>query len=147
MESKYGPSLSTFVDLGRICVLKGGKETSDLAEYFPLFKTLIGPKRKKMASDYTFLLPCSLPNRNEVRLPKQVRTSFFTNWCGANLEQDFFSLSTTGCGQRWSVKYLISTLYPQLVGQRNAKVILPPDELKLLGSGRAEVQTTPYFTS
>jgi len=32
--------------------LKGGKETSDLAEYFPPFKTQIGPKIKKIANDY-----------------------------------------------------------------------------------------------
>jgi len=32
--------------------LKGGKETSDLAGYFPPFKTQIGPKIKKMARDY-----------------------------------------------------------------------------------------------
>jgi len=44
--------LSIFVVLGRICVLKGGKETSDLAEYFPPFKTQIGPRINKMASDY-----------------------------------------------------------------------------------------------
>jgi len=32
-------------------LLFGGKETSDLAEYFPPFKTQIGPIIKKMASD------------------------------------------------------------------------------------------------
>jgi len=70
--SQNSPPLSIFVVLGRTCVLKGGKETSDLVEYFPPFKTQIGPKIKEMASDYTCLLPCSLPNRFEARLPKQV---------------------------------------------------------------------------
>ena len=46
------PPLSIFVILGRICVLKGRKETLDLAEYFPPLKMQIGPKIKKMASDY-----------------------------------------------------------------------------------------------
>ena len=46
------PLLSIFVVLGQICVLKSGKKTSDLAGYFSPFKTQIGPKIKKMASDY-----------------------------------------------------------------------------------------------
>jgi len=50
--SQNSPSLSIFIDLGRICVLKGGKETPDLAEYFPPFKTQIGPKIQKVAGDY-----------------------------------------------------------------------------------------------
>jgi len=48
-----------------------GKETSDLAEYFPPFKTQIEPKIKKMASDY-FSASLITPNRFEARLPKQV---------------------------------------------------------------------------
>jgi len=51
-RSQNSPSLSIFVVLGRICVLKGIKETSDLADYFPPVKTQMGPKIKKMASDY-----------------------------------------------------------------------------------------------
>jgi len=51
--------------------LKGGKETSDLAEYFPHFKTQIGPKIKKMASDY-FSASLLTPKRFEARLPKRV---------------------------------------------------------------------------
>jgi len=62
--------------------LKSGKETSDVAEYFPPFKTQIGPKMKKMASDYTSLLPCSLPTRKEVRLPKQVQPYLFSQTGG-----------------------------------------------------------------
>jgi len=50
--------------------LKGGKETSDLAEYFPPFKTHIRPKIKKMASDY--FSASLLTARFEARLPKQV---------------------------------------------------------------------------
>jgi len=61
---KIVPPLSIVVVLGRICVLKGGKETSDLAEYFPPFKTQVGPKIKKMASDYT---SASLLIANQVR--------------------------------------------------------------------------------
>jgi len=56
LNKRYGvkkfPRFSFFVVLALICVLKGGKETPDLAEYFPPFKTQIGPKIKKMASDY-----------------------------------------------------------------------------------------------
>jgi len=51
--------------------LKGGKETSDLAEYFPPFETQIGPKIKKMASDY-FSASLLRPNRFEARLSKRV---------------------------------------------------------------------------
>jgi len=50
--SQNSPSLSILVDLGRTCVLKDGKETSDIGEYFLPFKTQIGPKIKKIASDY-----------------------------------------------------------------------------------------------
>jgi len=50
--TQNSPPLSIFVVLGRIWVLKGGRETSDLAEHFPPFKTQIGPKIKKIASDY-----------------------------------------------------------------------------------------------
>jgi len=87
--SQNSPSLSIFVVLGRVRVLKGGKKTSDLAEYFPPFKTQIGPKIKKMASDY---FSASLLTA------KQVRSSVTetggplpvcTNWCGASLKQDF----------------------------------------------------------
>jgi len=72
--------------------LKGGKETSDVAEYFPPFKTQIGPKIKKMASDF---FPDSLLTA------KQVRSSFTktggpvpvcTIWYGANLKQDLLLL-------------------------------------------------------
>jgi len=52
-----------------MCFLRGGKETSDLAEYVPPFKTQIGPKIKQMASDY---FSASLPNMFEARFPKQV---------------------------------------------------------------------------
>jgi len=50
--SQNSSPLSIFVVLGRICVLKRGKETSDLAKYFPPFKTQIGPKIKKIAREY-----------------------------------------------------------------------------------------------
>jgi len=70
--SQNSTPLLIFVVLGRICVLQGGKETSDLAEYFPPFKTQIGPKIKKMASDY---FSACLLTAKQVRssvLPKQV---------------------------------------------------------------------------
>ena len=37
--TQNSPPVLIFVDFDQICVLKGGKETSDLAEYFPPFKT------------------------------------------------------------------------------------------------------------
>jgi len=62
--SQNRPSLSISVFLGRICVLKGGKETSDIAKYFSPCKTQIGPKIKKMARDY---FSASLLNAKQVR--------------------------------------------------------------------------------
>jgi len=74
--------------------LKGGKETSDLAKYFPPFKTQIGPKIKKMASDY---VSASLLTAKQVHssVTKTGGTlPVCTNWCGANLKQDFFTVYT-----------------------------------------------------
>jgi len=71
--------------------LLGGKETSDLAEYFPPFKTQIGPKIKKMASDY---FSASLLTAKQVRSSVTKtggRLPVCKNCCGANLKQ-FFSL-------------------------------------------------------
>jgi len=69
--------------------LKGGKETSDLAEYFPPFKTQIRPKIKKMASDYfSVSLLTAKQDRSSVTItggPLPV----CTNWCGASLKQAF----------------------------------------------------------
>jgi len=70
--------------------LTGGKETSDLAEYFPPFKTLIGPKIKKMASDY---FSASLLTAKQAR-SSVTKTGgplpVCKNGCGANLKQDLF---------------------------------------------------------
>jgi len=72
--------------------LKGGKETSDLAEYFPPFKTQIGPKIKKMASDY---FSASLLTAKQVR-SSVTKTGeplpVCKNGCEASLKQDFFLL-------------------------------------------------------
>jgi len=90
--SQNSPSLSIFVVLGRIRVLKGGKETSDLAKNFPPFKPQIGPKIKKMASNY---FSASLLTAKQVR-SSVTKTGgplpVCTNWCGASLKQDFFLL-------------------------------------------------------
>jgi len=70
--------------------LKGGKETSDLAEYFPPFETQIGPKIKKMASDYfSASLLTAKQTRSSVTKaggPLPVCES----GCEASLKQDFF---------------------------------------------------------
>jgi len=67
--------------------LKGGKETSDLAEYFP--PTQIGPKIKKMASDY---FSASLLTAKQVR-SSVTKTGgplpVCKNGCEASLKQDF----------------------------------------------------------
>jgi len=72
------------------------KETSDLAEYFPPFKTQIGPEIKKMASDY---FSASLPNKFEARLPKRGGGPLpvCKNGCGASLKQDFFTVFASNC--------------------------------------------------
>jgi len=69
--------------------LKGGKETSDLAEYFQPFKTQMGPKIQKMASDY---FSASLLTAKQVR-SSVTKTGgplpVCKTWCGANLKHFF----------------------------------------------------------
>jgi len=85
--------------LGWICVLKSGKETSDLAEYFTYFKTRIGPKLKKMASDYfsAFLLTAKQERSSATKTG--VPTSFHKLWCGTNRKRDFFSHNQWLCAR------------------------------------------------
>ena len=87
--SQNSSPLSIFVVLGRICVLKVEKETSDLAKHFSPFKTQIGPKIKKIAGDY---FSASLLTAKQVRssvTKTGVPLPVCMNWCGANLEQFF----------------------------------------------------------
>jgi len=76
--------------------LKGGKETSDLAEYFPPFKTQIGPKIKKMASDYFSASLLTAKQERSSVSKTGVPLLVFTNRCGANLKHDFL----VNCGSR-----------------------------------------------
>ena len=90
--SQYSPPLSNFVVLGWKCVLKGGKKTSDLAEYFLPFKTQIGPKIKKNGQRllFCFLAHCQTDSElgyqsrcTPTSLQKLVRSklkSFFFLW-------------------------------------------------------------------
>jgi len=71
---------------------EGRKGTSDLAGYFPPFKTQTGPKIKKIASDY---FSASLLTAKRVR-NSVTKTDgplpVCKNGCGANLKQDFFTV-------------------------------------------------------
>jgi len=69
---------------------EGWKEIPDFAEYFLPFKAQIGPKMKKMASDYFSATLLTAKQKGSSVSKTGVPLPVFTNWCGANLKQDFF---------------------------------------------------------
>jgi len=89
-KTSNSPSLTIFFIFGRILVLKGGKETSDLTEDFPPLQTQIGQKIKKIASDYFF----AFPNIYEIRLKTGRFLTSFQKLVRNLPKTVFFSLCT-----------------------------------------------------
>ena len=110
-KTSNSPSLTIFFIFGRILVLKGGKETSDLTEDFPPLQTQIGQKIKKIASDYFF----AFPNIYEIRLKTgRFLTSFQKLVRNLPKTVFFFSVYSHGHSVDFSVKhfYAISRAPP-----------------------------------